>query len=38
MTFKDEVEHLGLDQESGELPQRRRHGEEENFWRVGKMG
>ena len=29
-TFKEEVEHLGLDQESGKLPQRR-DGEEENL-------
>ena len=31
MTFKEEVEHLGSDQESGELPQRGRNGEEENL-------
>ena len=31
VTFKEEVEHLGLDQESEEWPQRGRDGEEENL-------
>ena len=31
MSFKEEVEHLGLDQESGEWPQPGRDGEEENL-------
>ena len=31
VSFKEEVEHLGLDQESGEWPQPGRDGEEENF-------
>ena len=31
MSFKEEVEHLGLDQESGEWPQPGRNGEEENL-------
>ena len=31
VTLKEEVEHLGLDQESGEWPQRGRDGEEENL-------
>ena len=31
VTFKEVVEHLGLDQESGEWPQTGRNGEEENL-------
>ena len=31
MTFKEEVKHLGLDQESGEWPQRGRDSKEENL-------
>ena len=31
MSFKEEAEHLGLDQESGEWPKPKRDGEEENL-------
>ena len=31
MSFKEEAEHLGLDQESGEWPKPERDGEEENW-------
>ena len=31
VSFKEEVEHLGLDQESGESPKPERDGEEENW-------